>query len=368
MNSFYKIAIPLLFFIQYLGLGAIAQIVILLFVVIELFRGTKIYLSDVDKFLFFGVVVIFIFKSIQVPMDVNVHLFKFYWGFTLFYLFFRVTKFKINFLLLFWITAIVSLVEGILINTILPIGVLKNIPVAHIEEMSNEIDIGLLKRAYGLANSPTSSATILIMLLTCVYSFQREKFKDYFILITAVSLVSFSSGTGFLLFFIFLFVKYKLYKGFKLLIGLCAVFGAVFFVLNQDINEGGILMRMSGNYFGTLIELKSMQITDVWDKISKSIYDIIFGASYESIGDSRVMSDFGWIDFLECYGFIGIPMFISFLIFKKLFFTFPIMIMILGYFHYPAIGSIPGQILIAGIISYHYNVSNYFVDTSVAVK
>ena len=101
MNSVYKIVIPFLFFIQYLGLGAIAQIVILFFVAIELFRGTKISLSDADKFLFFGVSVIFIFKIIQVPLVVNILVFRFYWGFSLFYLFFIVSKFKIDFLILF---------------------------------------------------------------------------------------------------------------------------------------------------------------------------------------------------------------------------------------------------------------------------
>lgn len=352
MNSVYKTAIPFLFFIQYLGVGAAAQILILLFIVIELFRGKKLSLSDADKFLFFGVSIIFIFKMLHVPLAVNTLLFRFYWGFVLFYLFFLVTKYRINFLFLFWITAIFSIAEGILLNTILPIGVLRNIPVAHVELMSGENELGLLKRAYGLASSPTSSATIMVVLLTCVYVFQKEKFREYFVFITAAALVSFGSGTGFLLFFIFLFVKYKLYKGFKVLAGALIIFGVIVFILNQDINEGGILMRISGNYFDTLIDLKSTQIKEVLDKITKSVYDTIFGASYKSIGETRVMSDFGWIDFLECYGFIGIPIFLSFLLLKKKFFTFPIMIMIVGYFHYPAIGSIPGQILIAAVLSY----------------
>lgn len=353
MKSVYKIAIPLLFFIQYLGVGAIAQIVILLFIGIELFRGAKISLSDADRLLFFGVFIIFIFKMLLVPLEVNTLLFRFYWGFVLFYLFFQITKFKIDFLLLFWITAIVSIAEGLLLNTILPFGVLKNIPVQHVELITNEGGSGLLKRAYGLASSPTSSATIMVVLLTCVYVFQRERFKDYFVFLTAGALVSFGSGTGFLLFFVFLFIRYKLYTGFKFLIGLIMIFGVAVFVMNQDITEGGVLMRMSGNYFEALIEVKGMQITEVFNKINKSVYDLIFGVSYKSIGEVRVMSDFGWIDFLECYGFIGIPMFVFFLIFKKKFFTFPVLIILLGFFHYPAIGSIPGQILFGCILSYH---------------
>jgi hypothetical protein len=352
MNSIYKIAIPFLFFIQYLGLGALAQIIILLFVAIEMFNGSKIYLSDADKFLFFVILIIFIFKIIQVPLVVNILVFRFYWGFSLFYLFFIVSKFKIDFLILFWITAIISIIEGVLLNTIMPIGMLKNVPVAHAELMANEIDLGLLKRAYGLASSPTSSANIMVILLASISTFQKEKFKHYFVLITAAALVSFGSGTGFVLFFIFLFVKYELYKGAKLFIGVLVIVSTVIFVLNQDINEGGILMRMSGNYFDTLIELKSTQITEVLIKLYKSFYDTLFGVSYKSIEEVRVMSDFGWIDFLECYGFIGIPLFVCFLLLKKKFFTFPIMIMLVGYFHYAVIGSIPGQILIAGVLSY----------------
>jgi hypothetical protein len=353
MKSVYKIVIPLLFFIQYLGLGAIAQIVILLFVVIELFRGARISLSDADRFLFFCVFITFIFKMLLVPLEVNLLLFRFYWGFVLFYLFFLIAKFKIDFLLLFWITAIVSMLEGFLLNTILPLGVLKNIPAEHINVINNEMGLSFV-RAYGLASSPTSSATIMVILLTCVYVFQQEKFKDYFLLPTAGALISFGSGTGFLLFFVFLFVKYKLYKGFKLFFGLIVIYAATVFVMNQDISEGGILMRVSGNYFGALIDLKTIQITEVLNKINESVYNTILGVSYKSIEEVRVMSDFGWIDFLECYGFIGISMFMLFLIFKKKIFTLPVLIILLGFFHYPAIGSIPGQILFASILSYHF--------------
>ncbi len=358
MNSVYKIVIPFLFFIQYLGLGAIAQIVLILFIAIELLRGTKFYLSDADKFLFFGVSAIFIFKTLHVSLAVNIHLFRFYWGFSLFYLFFIIIKYKFNFLFFFWITAIISIAEGILLNTIMPMGIMKNIPNGHIEMLMEESNLGYIKRAYGLASSPTSSATIMVMLLTCIYTFQREEFKNYFIIITAGALVAFGSGTGFFLFFIFLFVKYELYKGFKFILGVLAIIASVFFVLNQDINEGGILQRLSANYFDTLIELKSTQITEAWSKINESVYNTIFGGSYETIYDTRVMSDFGWIDFFECYGFIGIPIFVSFLLLKKRFFIFPIMIMIVGYFHYPAIGSIPGGMLVAAILSYQVSSKN----------
>ena len=353
MKSVYKIVILLLFFIQYLGLGAIAQIVILFFVVIELFRGARISLSDADRFLFFGVFITFIFKMLLVPLEVNLLLFRFYWVFVLFYLFFLITKFKINFLILFWITAIASIVEGVLLNTILPIGVLKNIPPEHVKLITDEIGLGFFKRAYGLASSPTSSATIMVALLTCVYIFQKEKFKDYFIFPTIAALLSFGSGTGFLLFLVFLFVRYKLYTGFKLFLGIIAVYGVAILVMSQDINDGGLLMRMSGNYFETLIDVKTMQITEVFDKINRSVYDLIFGVSYKSAEEVRVMSDFGWIDFLECYGLIGVSMFIIFLTSKRKLFTLPILIIILGFFHYPAIGSIPGQILFAGILSYN---------------
>ncbi len=358
MNSACKIAIPFLFFIQYLGVGAIAQIVIILFIAIELLRGAKFYLSDADKFLFFGVLAIFIFKTLHVSLAVNIHLFRFYWGFMLFYLFIIITKYKFNFLFFFWITAIISITEGVLLNTIMPMGLLRNIPAGHTEMLMDEINLGFVRRTYGLASSPTSSATIMVMLLASIYTFQKEKFKNYFIIITAGALVAFGSGTGFFLFFIFLFVKYELYKGFKFILGVLVVIVAVFFVLNQDINEGGILQRMSGNYFDTLIELKSTQITEAWFKINESVYNTIFGGSYKTIYDTRVMSDFGWIDFFECYGLIGIPIFISFLLLKRKFFIFPILIMIIGYFHYPAIGSIPGGILVAAILSYQVSSKN----------
>jgi hypothetical protein len=64
----------------------------------------------------------------------------------------------------------------------------------------------------------------------------------------------------------------------------------------------------------------------------------------------RVASDFGWVDLLECYGFFGVSLFVLYLIFKKRFTYLPILIFVLGYFHYTAIGSIPGQILFATLL------------------
>lgn len=355
MNKLYKIIIPMLMIIQYAGLGAIAQIIIILFIIIELLRGVKFYLSDYDKIFIYLFSLIFLLKSINVPLSVNILLFKFYWGFLIFYIFFKLSNYKINFLNLFWISCIISVIEGLLINTIIPIGILKNIPEKHIEIISQEITVNSFNRAYGLGSSPTVSATIIVALLSSIYQFEREKFKEYFILIAGIALFFLASGTGFFLFLIFVVFRYKLFKGYKFILGLTIITLIINYVLKRDINDGGVLMRLSANYFKVLYELKTIQFNEVITNISKTYNSLFLGLKYLHTSDARVMSDFGWIDFIECFGLTGILLFISFFIYKRISLTLTLSIVIIGCFHYPMIGSIPGQIIFAGIVIYNLN-------------
>jgi hypothetical protein len=350
MKLIYKYIIPCLFLIQYLGIGAFAQYIIIFFIIIELLTNSSFKFSDADKILFFGVIILFLAKMLHLPFMVNLHLFRFYWGFTLLFFFILISDFKFNFILFFWITIIITTIESGLINTIVPYEMMRNVPGSHLEVLEFESKWMLYNRAYGLASSPTSSATILVLLLACIYKFQKEKYKDYYILITIFGLILFSSGTGFILFLVFLAMRYNLFKGRKLIFGLSILGAITIFIMGQSINQGGILMRLSGNYFETLFDLKGEQILEVFSKIGNSIFEIFVGAKYDFVEETRVMSDFGWIDFVECYGILGPFLFISYIFMKRIFFFAPILLVVFGYFHYPAIGSIPGQILFAAIL------------------
>ena len=127
--------------------------------------------------------------------------------------------------------------------------------------------------------------------------------------------------------------------------------------MQQNIDDNSVFRRVSIDYAERLIQLKNEQILDVVSLLSNSSFEMLFGFNYTESNIIRTMSDFGWIDFFECYGLFGITFFIFFLIMKKKLIDLPILIFILGYFHYPALGSIPGQILFAILLLRNSNKS-----------
>jgi hypothetical protein len=193
------------------------------------------------------------------------------------------------------------------------------------------------------------------MLLVSIYKYEKEKFRGFYLLVCFFVLLLLGSGTGFILFLVFIYLKYKLYRGIQFLMGLIFIVLISLFILSKEINDGGLLMRLSSDYFNLLINLKYQQFLDVYEKISKSLFTNFFGLNYEHDSVVRVLSDFGWVDFLECFGIIGIPSFLLFLLLNKKILILPIIIMLLGYFHYPMVGSIPGQIILGSLLANELN-------------
>jgi hypothetical protein len=358
MSRINKILIPIFFFIHYLGIGALAQGIILLLFVIEFFRGKRLSITLADIIFLFSIALLFALKLFHVEFGIDFLMLKFYWGFIIFYYYFKLSNYKFDFLLFFWLTVIITIVDFALINTIVPLEMMKNIPKAHAGIISLESKLLFFNRSYGLASMPTASATILVVLLAGLYIQQRDDFRNYHILITILPLICLGSGTGFLLFLFFVFMRFKLYKGLRFNIGVLFLLLFSYFVTKQSINVDSVFRRLSTNYFDTLIQLKSEQITDVLKLLNHSLFETLFGFNYTSSMNVRMMSDFGWIDLLECYGLFGVFSFILFLVLKRKLAYLPILIFVLGYFHYPALGSIPGQILFASLLVFKPNDKN----------
>lgn len=358
MSRINKILIPIFFFIHYLGIGALAQGIILLLFFIEFFRGKRLSITLADIIFLFSITLLFVLKLFHVEFGIDFLMFKFYWGFIVFYYYFKLSNYKFDFLLFFWLTVIITIVDFALINTIVPLEMMKNIPKTHAGIISLESKLLFFNRSYGLASMPTSSATILVVLLAGLYIQQRDDFRNYHILITILPLICLGSGTGFLLFLFFVFMRFKLYKGLRFNIGVLFLLLFSYFVTKQSINVDSVFRRLSINYFDRLIQLKSEQITDVLKLLNHSLFETLFGFNYSSSMNIRMMSDFGWIDLLECYGLFGVFSFILFLVLKRKLAYLPILIFVLGYFHYPALGSIPGQILFASLLIFKPNDKN----------
>ena len=353
MSKINKILIPILFFTQYLGIGYPAQVIILLLLFFEITRGKRILISQTDSILLLSLLILFFVKFFSIPYILNILIFKFYWGFIIFYLYFKLTDFKIDYLKLFWIMVFVTTIEFMLINSIVSPGFLGNINNKHAELMYNQLSFTQYNRAYGLAGIPTGSATILVALLASIYTLQRKYFKNYLIYVAALPLVLIASGTGYVLYIVFVFIRFKLYKNLNLILGILFIILIYYFFSRNSISEESVFQRLSLDYYGILVELKLQQVIDVYYKLDHSIYETLFGYNYRIIDSARLLSDFGWIDFLECQGVFGVFLLLLFLILKKKLLFLPILIVLLGSFHYTSLGSIPGQILFASLLSFN---------------
>lgn len=254
---------------------------------------------------------------------------------------------------------IITIVDFVLINTVIPFEMMRNIPAGHIVRIAYESKFLSFIRCYGLASNPAASSTIIVALLAGLYTQQSTDFKDYHILVAILPLICLGSGTGFLLYIFFLFVRYKLYmfNKLKFILGIISIL-VFYFILTKHYIQKGLLDRLDINYFERLLHLKTEQITNVYKLLNHSLFETIFGFNYTKTMTLRVASDFGWVDLLECYGFFGVSLFVLYLILKKKIAYLPILIFVLGYFHYTAIGSIPGQILFATILLYKSNDNN----------
>ncbi len=313
------------------------------------------YLSEGERFLLLGLVILFAVKQINITFYDNLTIFRYYFGFVIFYFYFKLSGFRIDYKLLFWMTVIITTLDWLLINTVLPLEMMKNIPKEHVETILMDKQSWIFFRSYGLASSPTASATILVVLLSSIYIQDKDHFNNFLILICLFPLILLGSGSGFFLFMLFIIIRFKLYKNAKVFIGLLSILMLILYVQTQDINERSVFSRLSVNYISHLYDLKTYQVIEVLHTIGNSSFEVLFGCSYSQNDNLRIMSDFGWIDFLECCGIVGVLFFIIFIWIKKKIVFLPVLIFLLGYFHYPALCSIPGQILFASFMIWNKN-------------
>jgi len=340
-----------MFFIQYLGVGVYAHILIFFMICVEIGLRKFSPITNFDIVFVLILCFVFLIKTLNISLWDSFLLWKFYFGFILFYIFFRISKYQIDYRLLFILTCIVSVIDFTLINSIVPIGLMKNVPGGELNVSAQELK-GAYYRSYGLGSSPTVSATIVVVLLASIFYHQRRKYKDIYTLFAIAPLIMFGSGTGFVLFLIFLFMRYKLFKGWKLFFGALIFVIFVMAITFIDQNEnGGLLSRMSIVYYNFLFDFKMEQIAEVITKIHISLIQALFGYNYKPDEGLRIMSDFGWLDMLETWGYIGPALLWIFVIVKKKLKDPPVFLLMISALHYPGLFSIPGQIIMSALLA-----------------
>ena len=306
---------------------------------------------------------------------------RFYFGFLLFYFYFKNGDFKLENIYLFLILIII--VEAFLVNTIIEARYLPNYPEYYVGgecKISNVTGKCITSPHFASEGFPyqrpysfASMANVTGPLLVGIFSLIRNVKRIHTLILIGVILII-MSGTGFIALSILLIFRREIY-----LLLFCAVVFAIINFLVSDLPLINIFKnKFSIDSIIMLIKVKFYQLSSFYldpndfyqfvgdftkdntgvSGISKlfSEFNIInhFFGGLLIISDqgSGYGGDFGWLWLYLSYGFISLLVFILFVISKLNKRNFiPAMILLISTFHYPVIFYLTGQIVFAYILT-----------------
>ena len=294
---------------------------------LALFNSKIKLLSLVDWFIILSLAITLSFAIYVDDLVDSIIIFRFNWGFLFFYLFFKSSPdLNLNISKLLFILIAITLIESILINTIIDVALLSNYPG---QELSNEI--------WQRVNGFGGNASVLGGLLVVILSISAQ--STGLIFATFLTIILIGSGSGLLSFILYMILaKYK-YKGLILSIILL-----IFFLVYQ-LNEN-IFSKISIEYIAFLYDLKLTQIDN--KLYESSLLQLFFG----TLNRDASGGDFLWLSFYKMFGIFGVfLMSIALLrhINKKN--AIGIFLIVLFTLHYFILFSLPGQLIIGYLLA-----------------
>lgn len=273
---------------------------------------------------------------------------KFYmgWAVVTATLYFSKTAININKILLLLSAEI--LFEFLLINTVVPTSILPNYP-----KLDDEIMTGSFFRVYSIGCNATTTSTILIMLLAYRESLIKRsclacsRLQERIIfLLSTFAVVVLGSGTGFFLFLLLILYKFNLYKLKYVAVLFALLAGIVAFFIYIKVNEDSLFQRLSGEYLVFLWDYKLDQILNLIKQYK--VTNIFWGATFKYSKEALIWGDFAFLEYYISMGVGGIVLFVLYLLkyINRINF-FPILIGVIGAFHYGGICTFPGQLILA---------------------
>ena len=202
----------------------------------------------------------------------------------------------------------------------------------------SELEMGIA-RGYGFGGNATVTSVLFIALSAVFF---KNPLRDIFVLGMA------TSGTGAA---IFLAKQLARTRNFLLVLTIL-VLAAVFVRYSKEIADySGLwtLDKISLDYFIYIFSLKWSQIVDVFHTQPDWIAWII-GQPFELIG--KRAGDFQALDYFVFNGLAGVVLLIAVLaLFVNRFNILPVVLLLAGSIHYQVAFSIPGQIILAWLLS-----------------
>ena len=262
--------------------------------------------------------------------------FGFHWGFIFYFLFFKKNQELIKLRSLFFVLSVITVVEGILVNTFLDAVNLPNYPVA---EASSHFS-SIWQRSYSFGGNASVTGVLIISLLTTL------PFSKFRLLLASTVMVFSASASGVLSFFIYLGLNLRKFWRWSYLILIFFV-GIIFYILflkySSDI---GYFSKVSTYYISFLLNDKTERLIAALRNMSL-LEHFIGSLNYIDSG-----GDFTFLNFYKCHGISGILVILG-LVLRNLSSKnkLPIFLLLFFSFHYYIIFSAPGQVLFGYFLS-----------------
>lgn len=248
----------------------------------------------------------------------GLYVLRFYWGFILFYLIFKSNKdMHIDRLLI--IISLITLVEAVLINTVIPAHSLPNFP--SMEATSHFVAAGDYQRPYSFGGSASVTSVILVAFLAV----SRLGWRGKLLVFSAISACM--SGSGFIVLIIYFIARTP----------------RIGYLLIVPVIIGGIysanIYKISPDYIFFLLDFKFAQISD-----SYSSAFLFIGEPLQA-SEGNAGGDFAVLNFLQYNGLIGLLFVLVFFLLKiNKINWLSVVILLVGTFHYGVIFFFPGQL------------------------
>lgn len=151
-------------------------IVLLWLIILLITYPENIKISYLDPIIIILLILWLCFKTQQSSTNASFVLFRYYFGFIFFYIFFKTVNVKLNFNILLLIISSCIVIEALLVNTILPPSLLPNYPTStRGESFSFETQIfGFYQRPYSIGGNASVTGTLVVILLF-LFGFFKDK-------------------------------------------------------------------------------------------------------------------------------------------------------------------------------------------------
>lgn len=299
------------------------------------------YLFNLKKFHYIETIFLFFFLS-KFFVDLFgyrnlevLYIYRFYIGFIFFYFAFK--KLSINFKYIYVFLFFLIPLEFLVINFFIDPWLLPNYPSKETSHYGLEY-----MRVYSFGENASVLSSILTALLAHLHLNSLYLIPHFFLLLLC------ASGTGYIIFFIYVISRFiKFFIFFFSILLLILIFSFNYLLTFID----SYLAKIAIDYIYYLYHLKISQVAEIFFNFTLPEY--FFGSlkPYYS-GIEGYGGDFGWRYFWGFYGIFGSLIFFIFVLFNLTKSNYiPIFLLLIATFHYPVIFFLPGQILFAYLLS-----------------